>query len=77
MILALLGLIAHQHDGDDCQDDCPAAAWHSGAVHCDAPKVVTPSLPEQVVEIVAPIVNPIAAEAEQLFRPRGPPSVLS
>lgn len=76
MIVALLGLIAHQHDGDNCQDDCPAVAWHSGAVHCAAPQVVAPSLPEQVVEIVAPIVSPLTAGTLQLFRPRGPPSTV-
>lgn len=77
MILALLGLIAHQHDCDESHDDCPAVAWHSGAVQCDNPQVALPSLPEQVVEFVLPSVLPVATQAPAFFRPRGPPPALS
>ena len=77
MILALLGLIAHQHDSDDSRDDCPAAAWHSGAVHCASPQVALPSQPEYFVELVTPSIPPVAAQVPALFRPRGPPSTLA
>ncbi|MCX6899931.1 MAG: hypothetical protein NT105_14675 [Verrucomicrobia bacterium] len=77
MILALLGLIAHQHDCDEAHDDCPAVAWHSGAVQCASLHVALPSLPEQVIEFAFPSISPIAAQVPALFRPRGPPSTLS
>ena len=77
MVLTLLGLIAHQHDCDDSQDNCPAAAWHSGAVHCASPQVALPSQPEHFVELVTPSIPPIVTQVPALFRPRGPPSMLS
>lgn len=74
MILALLGLIAHQHDCDESHDECPAVAWHSGAVQCAALDVVLPGVPEQVVEFVVPVFPPVVTQAPAFFRPRGPPS---
>jgi hypothetical protein len=76
MILALLGLIAHEHDSDEARDDCPAAAWHSGAVQCASPLMAPPGQPEQIIAVVTPSVAPPAAQMPQLFRPRGPPSTL-
>ena len=75
MILALLGLIAHQHDSDDSQDQCPAAAWHSGAVHGATPQLTTPGRTERVVEYVTPSVAAPATQVLRLFQPRGPPSI--
>ena len=77
MILALLGLILHQHDGDEPHDDCPAAAWHSGAVQCASPVVAPLSLPEQFIEFVSPSLLPVVTQTTALFRPRGPPLTLS
>ncbi|MCX6908116.1 MAG: hypothetical protein NTY01_08740 [Verrucomicrobia bacterium] len=77
MILALLGLIAHQHDCDESHDDCPAVAWHSGAVQCASSQVALHSLPEQVVEFVSHSILPVVTQAPAFFRPRGPPSTVS
>lgn len=77
MILALLGLIAHQHDCEESHDDCPAVAWHSGAVQCAALDVVLPGVPQQCVEFVSPWFSPIVTQAPAFFRPRGPPSTHS
>jgi len=77
MILALLGLIAHQHDCDEADDDCPAVAWHSGAVQCASPNVAPPRLPEQVIEFVSHSILPAVTQPLAFFRPRGPPSTVS
>jgi len=86
MISALVGLMFHQHDcGDhppcapntDSQEQCPAAAWHAGAVQAAALPVVVPTAPPFVVTIVQPSVAPVSQARPHAFLPRGPPSVPS
>jgi hypothetical protein len=84
MISALLGLMFHQHDcGDhhdcapntDSQEQCPAAAWHAGAVQPATLPVAVPAAPQFVVAVVQPSVAPVSLARPHSFLPRGPPSV--
>jgi hypothetical protein len=86
MIGALLALMFHQHDcgkhrdwdeGDDSHEQCPAAAWHAGAVLAAVSPVVAPAAPQRVVAVVQSSVSPISETRPHSFLPRGPPSVPS
>jgi len=77
MILALLGLITHQHESEESHEDCPAVSWHSGAIQCADPIVTPASLPEQIIEFVSHSILPAVAQPPAFFRPRGPPSTVS
>jgi hypothetical protein len=86
MISALLGLMFHQHDcGEhhdcdqktDSQEQCPAAAWHAGAVQPATLPVAVPAAPQFVVAVVHLSVAPVSLARPHSFLPRGPPSVPS
>ena len=78
MIGALLALMFHQHDCDEgvgSHEQCPAAAWHAGAVQAAALPVTAPTAPQFAVTVALTTFS-TASEAEpQSFLPRGPPTV--
>lgn len=86
MISALLGLMFHQHDcgdhhnddqGSDSQEQCPATAWHTGAVQAAALPVTVPAPAQAVAASVQTFVSAVSEADPRSFLPRGPPSVPS
>ncbi|MBI5395880.1 MAG: hypothetical protein HZA91_11335 [Verrucomicrobia bacterium] len=74
MIGALLALMFHQHDCDaDSHEQCPATAWHAGAVQAAALPVTVPTAPQLVIAVVQPSVAPLSETRPHSFLPRGPP----
>ncbi|MCX7825477.1 MAG: hypothetical protein N2689_07950 [Verrucomicrobiae bacterium] len=86
MISALLALMFHQHDvgehhdgaGDaDSREQCPAKAWHAGAVQATTVVAETPAAPVVTIAAIRPAAFPVSETRPQAFLPRGPPSATS